>query len=273
VTVAQLGDAYRAYLLKKQARVSLAGSVGTILAERLTDLVGLVAMLGLAALVAFAGHLLHQAADVLVVGLALAAVGLAGIGGLRRMRPVASRIIPERWQDAYERFEIGTIASFRRIPLLLLTSALGWLIEGATIYLLAAAVAAPVSPAGALVAGLVASLLSIEPLTPGGLGATEAGIVLVMRSLGVDPDTAAAVAVLNRVVNYLSLAVVGPLLYVAPGLSGLGTLLPWPRVSRPPTRRGRASAVDGETPSADLRPPEIVPAGRPGTSVSRHIRD
>lgn len=93
------------------------------------------------------------------------------------------------------------------------------LIEGATIYLPAAAVAAPVSALGSLVAGLVASLLSNEPFTPGGLGATEAGIVLVLTGLGVSPDTAAAVAVLNRVVNYLSLAIVGPLLYLAPRLS------------------------------------------------------
>ncbi|HVC35486.1 MAG TPA: lysylphosphatidylglycerol synthase domain-containing protein, partial [Chloroflexota bacterium] len=61
--------------------------------------------------------------------------------------------------------------------------------------------------------------LSNEPFTPGGLGATEAGIVLVLTGLGVSPDTAAAVAVLNRVVNYLSLAIVGPLLYLAPRLS------------------------------------------------------
>jgi len=141
------------------------------------------------------------------------------LGALRQLRPVVTRLIPNRWHDEYRRFEIGTIDSLRQVPLLLLYSAIAWLIEGATIYLLAAAVAVPVSAMGSLVAGLVASLLSNEPFTPGGLGATEAGIVLVLTGLGVSPDTAAAVAVLNRVVNYLSLAIVGPLLYLAPRLS------------------------------------------------------
>ena len=62
--------------------------------------------------------------------------------------------------------------------------------------------------------GLVASLLSVEPVAPVGLGATEPGIVLVFTTLGVAPAGAAAVALLNRVVNYASLAAAGP--YVLP---------------------------------------------------------
>lgn len=64
-------------------------------------------------------------------------------------------------------------------------SVLGWLIEGATLWLLGLAVGLNLSATGALVAGLVASLLSVEPVTPGGLGVTEPGIVLVLTSLGI----------------------------------------------------------------------------------------
>lgn len=216
VTVAQLGDASRALLLKKDAHVPFASTLGTILAERLIDVVVLVVMLGSAILSAYAGHLPPQATDILVMGVALAGVSVAVLASLRHLRPVAARLLPAPWHGAYARLEQGVVASSRRIPLLLCLSALGWLVEGATIALLAASVGVVVSPSGALVACLVASLLSVEPLTPGGLGATESGIVLVLTSLGVSPDAAAAVAVLNRVVNYLSLAVVGPLLYVAP---------------------------------------------------------
>ncbi len=46
VTVARLGDAYRGYLLKKEAGVSFAVTLGTILAERLLDLLVLAAMMG-----------------------------------------------------------------------------------------------------------------------------------------------------------------------------------------------------------------------------------
>jgi hypothetical protein len=40
--VAQLGDVYRGYLLKQEAEVSLPLTLGTILAERLVDLVTLI---------------------------------------------------------------------------------------------------------------------------------------------------------------------------------------------------------------------------------------
>jgi uncharacterized membrane protein YbhN (UPF0104 family) len=49
----------------------------------------------------------------------------------------------------------------------------------------------------------------VEPPTPGGLGVTEPGIVLVLTSLGATAASASAVALLKRLVNYLSLAVAG----------------------------------------------------------------
>jgi uncharacterized protein (TIRG00374 family) len=88
------------------------------------------------------------------------------------------------------------------------------LIEGATLLLLGSAIGVDLSTSGALVAGLVASLLSVEPVTPGGLGVTEPGIVLVLTSLGVSAAGASAVALLNRLVNYASLAVAGAVVYV-----------------------------------------------------------
>src|SRR5919112_4504397 len=45
VTIARLGDAYRGYLLKREAGVSFAVTVGTILAERLLDLLVLATMM------------------------------------------------------------------------------------------------------------------------------------------------------------------------------------------------------------------------------------
>ena len=51
VTVARLGDAYRGYLLKKEAGVSFAVTLGTVLAERLLDLLVMAAMMGAGVLV------------------------------------------------------------------------------------------------------------------------------------------------------------------------------------------------------------------------------
>jgi uncharacterized protein (TIRG00374 family) len=130
------------------------------------------------------------------------------------MRRVIERLLPHRWHAGYARFEHGAVQSLQRVPLLVSYSALAWLIEGATLLLLASAIGVDLSIGGALVAGLVASLLSVEPVTPGGLGVTEPGIVLVLTSLGVAAAGASAIALLNRLVNYLSLAVAGGLMYV-----------------------------------------------------------
>jgi uncharacterized protein (TIRG00374 family) len=146
-------------------------------------------------------------------------------------RPLIQRILPARWHQSYDRFEHGAVRSLRRLPLLMAFSALGWLIEGATLWLLAAATGVDLSATGALVTGLVASLLSIEPFTPGGLGVTEPGIVLVLATLGVSIAGASAIALLNRLVNYASLALACAVLFL---------------VSVPhPSHRGVMSALAG----------------------------
>jgi uncharacterized protein (TIRG00374 family) len=60
---------------------------------------------------------------------------------------------------------------------------------------------------------LVASLLSTVPLTPGGLGFTEAGMVLLLQWLGLDAPSAGAVTLLFRVINYWSIVGFGSVLY------------------------------------------------------------
>jgi hypothetical protein len=187
-------------------------TLGTILAERLVDLVTLIGLLAAAALTVYAGHLPSAAVDALVGGVAVSLGGMLVVLALPRCETVIQRVIPARWHPAYARFEFGAVRSLRRLPVLAAYSALGWLIEGTTLWLLGLAIGVNLSATGALVAGLVASLLSVEPVTPGGLGVTEPGIVLVLTSLGVAAAGASTVALLNRVVNYLSLAFAGAII-------------------------------------------------------------
>jgi glycosyltransferase 2 family protein len=214
VSVAQAGDLYRGYLLNQESQLSLPMTLGTILAERLVDLVTLVGLLAATALTVYSGRLPQQGTDALLAGLGLSLAGMVGLLVLPGSRQVVERVLPARWHETYARFEHGAVRSLRPLPLLLVYSALGWLLEGATLLLLGTAVGVDLSTGGALVAGLVASLLSVEPITPGGLGVTEPGIVLVLTSLGASAAGASAVALLNRLVNYASLAVAVVLLYV-----------------------------------------------------------
>src|ERR687889_132965 len=175
VTVARLGDAYRGYLLKREAGVSFAVMLGTVLAERLLDLLVLAAMLGAGVLIVFHGSLPTETAQALAAGLIISTIGVVGLLAMRRFRWAFERILPKRLHAHYSRLEHGVIDSFRRLPLLVALSAAGWVLEGAALYAVAAAVGAPVSVAGALVVALAASLLTAVPITPAGLGFTEAG--------------------------------------------------------------------------------------------------
>ena len=214
VTVARLGDAYRGYLLKREAGVSFAVTLGTVLAERLLDLVVLAAMMGAGVLVVFGHSLPTGALQGLAAGLILSVVGIVGLLAMRRFRRVFERILPERLHAFYARLEHGVVDSFRRLPLLVALSALGWVLEGAALYVVAAAVGGPVSVASALVVALAASLLTAVPITPAGLGFTEVGMVVMLGWLGVDVTTATGITLLFRLINYWSIVVLGFVLYV-----------------------------------------------------------
>src|SRR5215208_2371023 len=171
VTVARLGDAYRAYLLKRAAGVSFAVTLGTVLAERLLDLLVLAAMMGAGVLIVFGGSLPAEATQALAAGLILSALGVVGLLTMRRLRGVVERLLPKRLHAHYARLEHGVVGSLRcGLPLLVVYSAVGWLLEGAALYLVVAATGAQVSVAGALLVALATSLLTTVPITPAGLG-------------------------------------------------------------------------------------------------------
>lgn len=95
-----------------------------------------------------------------------------------------------------------------------LISVLLWLCDGIRVYLVAWSLGHQISyPAGIMVA-LLSSLVSIIPFTPAGLGFVEGSMVTAFTQIGVPASTAAAIALLDRVITYLSLIVVGIPLYI-----------------------------------------------------------
>ena len=216
VVPARLGDAYRGYMLRKSAGVSFTVTLGTILAERLIDVSVLAVLMTAAALVAFHGTMPPEATRTLAAGLVLTAVGIVGLVALPRLRPLIDRVLPQRFQRHYAGLEAGVLGSFRRIPVLLGYSIVAWLIEGLTLYIIGRAVGAPISPDKAILVALAASLLSTVPFTPAGLGVAEAGMVLLLRlpQIGLEQNTAAAVALLDRAITYGSIVIFGAVLYI-----------------------------------------------------------
>jgi uncharacterized membrane protein YbhN (UPF0104 family) len=216
---AKLGDGYRAYLLRKHTGADLGRTLGTVVGERMADVLALVALLVgsglliLGTLVGVEGNL----SLILLVGLALAAAIAVGVVGLRLGSGPLARRLPARWQGGFVRFVDGLLRTFRPDvlgPLYGLTGLI-WGGEVLRIWLVLASFhITGLAPGVIVFTALAGSLLSTIPFTPAGLGAVEGASVTILRAFGVATSLAGAVAVLDRVINYWSNIPVGALLYL-----------------------------------------------------------
>ena len=222
IVPAKLGDAYRAYLLKSTAGVSFSRTFGTILAERIIDMLLLFTLLAGSVLVAFSGTLPSAILSIMQAGLVLVVLVIAGLMVMRNLGGFLRRFVPKRFQPHYTAFEQGTLGSFRAMPLVLTYSVVGWAIEAGRLYLVCMSLGlTSLSPAIILFVALASALLTTLPITPAGLGFVESaivGILLLAASWGlapgIDENVAASVAILDRVISYWSLIVTGIVLYL-----------------------------------------------------------
>jgi hypothetical protein len=218
---AKLGDVYRAYLLRLNYETSLSRTFGTVFIERVFDLFA-IAILGLlAGFWSFRSGL--QPAVQFVLGLGVVVVvGLAV--GLFTLRNFGRRIIVrlpwrDRLLDLYDRFEEGVFAlPVRSVPNLAGITVAVWMTEALRLFLVISALGfgdLHLGISGTMFVALAASLLTAVPLTPGGLGIVEAGIVGILTAIyGVPLTEATAIALVDRAISVLSIIVLGGIVYL-----------------------------------------------------------
>ena len=215
IVPAKLGDAYRAYLINRDANVSLSAGFGTILAERLVDAMMLVAVLTGAVIVVFRGSLPAEARPALLLGGVLVVCGISGLAALWLTRNSVLRLLPDRARGVYSRLQGAVFGALRRPLLVTGIGLLLWCGDGLRVWLVAHALDANISPAVAILVATMAALLTVIPFTPAGLGVVELGVGSVLVGvLGLDPVVAGSILLLDRVVAYWSLLVIGLALYV-----------------------------------------------------------
>ncbi len=211
---AKLGDAYRAYLLRREGGVPLSAGFGSILAERLADALMLVVVLGGSALVVFGRQMPAQASPALSLGAFVLAAGLGGLAVMWFTRDLLVRLLPARFREAYGRLQGAVFGSLRRPAVVFGISLLLWLNDGMRVWFVARALDANISPSVAILVAVMGALLTIIPFTPAGLGVVELGVGSVLVGvLDVDPVLAGSIIVLDRVVAYWSLLLIGGGLY------------------------------------------------------------
>jgi uncharacterized membrane protein YbhN (UPF0104 family) len=211
---AKLGDIYRGYLFKKATGVSFTRTFGTILAERLMDILGLFSFLVVSGALVFGNKVPRVAVTLFFFGGALAVCGLIGLLVLRRAEGLLERIVPKKASVQYRRLEEGIFGSFGRWPSLIGLTTILWAQEGLRVFFITRALGLHVSLAVTVFVALAAALLTTIPLTPAGLGAVETGIVGILQFVGVERNAAASVAVVDRVIGYWSVLLIGLIVYI-----------------------------------------------------------
>lgn len=251
IVPAKLGDVYRAYLLRQEADVSTSRSFGTVLAERILDLIGLLLLFLSAILISLHGQLPGQLEFALQVGLALVVGLVLGLVALRVFREQIGRLIPARFRAHYVQFQEGTLGSFRRLHLLAPLTLAVWSLE--SLRFLCVALAAGLlggDPlhilAAAFFIALGESLLTTVPLTSGGVGFVEAGmfamILLFTPHTAAAHNTAAATILLDRLISLVSILVFGGLLFFVTIVLG----------------KGLRTTPQGSKPADSPKPPEVA---------------
>lgn len=217
VVPAKMGDVYRAYLARLRQRVPVSRALGTIIAERLLDLVVLMGLLLIAGAIVFHDRAPAVLIPYLVAGVAVCAAGIGAILVMRAGRGQRLlRLLPEAVFHRYESFRMGTVESFRHMEVLIPLTALVWGMESARLALVVFALGdgGSLGPAQLLLIALVAALLTTVPFLPGGLGLVEAGMVGVLVSVGgLGRNAALSIALLDRSISYGSVVAVGAVVF------------------------------------------------------------
>ena len=208
----RLGDAYRAHAFAEDSNSSFSWSLGTVLAERILDMVAVAVIMAIsvaavALTIGFSGSKYILIIPLIMVVGAIALVGLMVKFGSR-----LARLLPRRIESAYHRFHEGTLGSFDQLPAVMSLGAIGWLLEMGRLYFVLQALGFDIGLPLTAVVALGHAILSTVP-TPGGVGAVEPGVTGLLLLKLSRPDAAAA-AILDRSITYVSVIAVGGLVFL-----------------------------------------------------------
>ena len=208
----RVGDAYRAYGLSNIVGGNFSLSLGTVLAERVTDMVTVLGLVAVAVVWYSATREFAEVYYIALIALAMAAV-LAGL--LLAMKGYGHRIarlLPGRFEEAYCRFQQGALGSLQHLPAVFALGVGGWLLEAGRLYFVVKALNLEIDLPLVLIVALGGAILSTVP-TPGGIGAVEPGLISLLV-LGLERSDAASVVLIDRTITYVSVLIIGGLVFL-----------------------------------------------------------
>ena len=214
IVPAKLGDIYRAYLLRREAGLPASRTFGTVLAERLLDLIVLLLLFIPAVIISLHENLPPQLALGLKITLVLVVVGIIGLFMLRMFPTQIGLVVPKRFRAYYYQFQEGTLGSFKRIPSLTGLTLGVWACEALRFFFIALAL--NLIPgnfthvlSASLFIALGEALLTVIPFTGGGIGLVEGGMLAMILLFTPNVSLALAAIVIDRAISLFSILVIG----------------------------------------------------------------
>ena len=214
IVPAKLGDLYRAYLLRREAGLPASRTFGTVLAERLLDLIVLLLIFIPSVIISLHENLPPQLALGLKITLVLVVVGIIGLFMLRMFPTQIGLVVPKRFRGYYYQFQEGTLGSFRRIPSLTGLTVGVWACEALRFFFIALAL--NLIPgnlihvlSASLFIALGEALLTAIPFTGGGIGLVEGGMLAMISLFTPNTSLALAAIVIDRAISLFSILVIG----------------------------------------------------------------
>ena len=206
VLPARAGEALRVVLLDQRVNAGKRKLFGTIVAERVLDVIVLSLMLVIIAYAILPGDVLPTDRPVLItgIGLALLAVGAAVFAVLRRRGQLT------RFRDMIRPLADAprALASRAGVPLLA-GSVVIWVCEGAVYLAVARAVELDISATGALYLVALTNFAAALPAAPGSIGTFDAAVAFGAKALGASGSIAVTYLLLLRFVLYVPITIVG----------------------------------------------------------------
>jgi uncharacterized protein (TIRG00374 family) len=243
VAFLRLGDALRGWTLSRESDAPFSASLGTVLAERVQDMVAVLALVLVATVWVTVSGNARIPGEVVIAAAVLVAVLIGGLVAMRLFGLRASQWLPLRFQEAYARFQSGTLDSFRStaLPLQLTLGIIGWLLEIARFYFVADALGLDIGFGVVMFAALANAMLTTIP-TPGGFGFVEGGLTGLLILLGVEDTDGLSLTVVDRSISWLSVVVFGGALFFIWHYVKRGTITATESAPPPPVGPGDTKA-------------------------------
>ena len=228
VLPARLGELVRSHYLGDREGISRAAALGTVVVERVVDLVAVVAIASVALLVLSVRGVLVSAVFIgaAVAGLLLAAVALAIVA---HRLPGVDRLagLVERWPAIRElgrslQGGLGVVGRPRTLVEALLASVGAWTCSIVALAAVGQALGVELTVAQAALMTSGVALAAAIPAAPSNIGTFEAAAVATGTTIGLPGETALAIGLLNHALILVITSIGGLIAFARIGWTSTG---------------------------------------------------